>query len=127
MIKVYNVEEIEHKIGDTIMNLRKTRGYTRLELGQLLNVSHQQIAKYESGTNRITAGKLYLLAQIMNVSLDYFFTDISTPMQQLATRNISDREQIDIAKYFMSIANPRKRDAVKLLARLFSEDNAVMH
>ncbi len=44
-----------------------------MELGQKLGVSFQQLQKYEGGFNRLSAGRLFEIAQLLKVRIDYFF------------------------------------------------------
>lgn len=62
--------------------LRERRLYLKLkqrELGDKIGVSTQQIHKYEKGVDRITAGRLYEIAKILSVPLDFFYQDLNNP------------------------------------------------
>ena len=50
---------------------------TQTGLGDALDLTFQQAKRYESGTNRIGAGRLYDLARVLDVSIGYFFEDIT--------------------------------------------------
>lgn len=116
------IDEVEKQVGHAIRSLRKMRGLTRKELANILEVSHQQIAKYENAQNRITAGKLFKLANTFNVSLDYFFGNNSNIIYN--TQSIAkDRDQLEVAKNYMNILSYKKREAVRLLTRILAEEN----
>lgn len=117
-----NIDNIENKVGYTIKSLRKVRGVTRLDLAKMLAVSPQQMAKYESGKNRVTAGKLFALANIFNVSTDYFFKDSEEIHILFHNQYSGDREQLDFTRNFMMISSDKKRDVVKLLVRIFATE-----
>ncbi len=51
-------------------------GMNQTKLGDALGMSFQQVQKYESGTNRISAGKLFKISQVFDVSIEHFFEDI---------------------------------------------------
>jgi transcriptional regulator with XRE-family HTH domain len=70
----------EH-VGARIRQLRELRGLTQSGLGQGLGVSFQQLQKYERAGNRISAGRLFEVARILNVEIGYFFEglDDKTP------------------------------------------------
>jgi DNA-binding transcriptional regulator YiaG len=53
--------------------LRMQRQVTQMQLAVSLGVSTQLIHKYESGRTRISPGRLYLCARLLEVSVDYFF------------------------------------------------------
>ena len=70
--------------------LKKRRLQARLglnALGDLVGVTAQQIQKYELGQDRISAGRLYLLAGALQVSVGYFFQGLSQPLQTKSTRS----------------------------------------
>src|SRR5579884_1358101 len=64
-------ELVNQTIGDKILKLRKTLGLTQEELGRMLNVSSQQIQKYEKGVNAVSPAKLIQLARLFRCSIDY--------------------------------------------------------
>ncbi len=57
---------------------RNILGMSQTDLGKALGVAFQQVQKYEKGTNRIGASRLYRLSQILKVPVNYFFDDLST-------------------------------------------------
>jgi DNA-binding transcriptional regulator YiaG len=63
-------------IGKNLKMLRKKARLTQEEVGLQLNVSFQQIQKYESGINRLPIEKLYALKYIYDVPYEYFFVGI---------------------------------------------------
>ncbi len=68
--------EVDAQVGLRLKGLRRGRGLSQTELARHLGVTFQQIQKYESGSNRISASKLWRLTQVFNVSLSYFFEDV---------------------------------------------------
>jgi transcriptional regulator with XRE-family HTH domain len=56
---------------------RERLGYTQDRLGQLVGLSFQQIQKYERGTNRISASRLFEFSRALGVDVDFFFADIA--------------------------------------------------
>ncbi len=56
---------------------------TQEELGDILGLAYQQVQKYERGTNRISASRLFKLSQVLDVSVEYFFDDM--PLEVAAT------------------------------------------
>ncbi len=61
------------EIGKRVRTLRLQRGLSQTELGALINVTFQQVQKYEKGTNRISAGRLQRIAEVMTVPVSFFF------------------------------------------------------
>jgi transcriptional regulator with XRE-family HTH domain len=65
--------EIDFYLGARVRGLRKARGVSQQALADELNLSFQQIQKYESGQNRISAAKLFMIALTFEVPIGYFF------------------------------------------------------
>ena len=72
--------------GKQLKQLRKLRGRSQRNIGDVLDVSFQQVQKYETGENRLSASKLYMLHRHLNVPVEYFFKGIRGK-----TVNVSDR------------------------------------
>lgn len=68
---------INNIIGKNIQLIRQGKKLNRTDIGQILGVSYQQIQKYESGKNRISASNLFLLSQSLRIPIDDFFTGIA--------------------------------------------------
>ncbi|MEL6859728.1 MAG: helix-turn-helix transcriptional regulator [Pseudomonadota bacterium] len=66
---------VDHQIGHRIRAARVDASMTQSELGDHLGCSSQQVHKYERGTNRVSAGTLFLIAQTLGHSVDWFFID----------------------------------------------------
>lgn len=64
----------EHSIGKTIATLRKSKGWTQVELATKLNVSDKTISKWESEAGFPEISQLPVLATLFNVSIDYLMT-----------------------------------------------------
>lgn len=67
------VDEMDKHIGQKLKMARIVRGMSQDELGQTVNITFQQIQKYEKGLNRISANRLKQFADLLKVSIDYFF------------------------------------------------------
>src|SRR6185437_11167721 len=67
------------EIGLRVRTLRLQRGLSQTELGNLISVTFQQVQKYEKGANRISAGRLQRMAEVLGVPVSFFFaTDEQT-------------------------------------------------
>lgn len=71
---------IDIYVGRRIHDLRTSKGWSQTQLASLLGITFQQIQKYEKGLNRISASRLWYTAQLMGVSVDYFFNGISVEL-----------------------------------------------
>ena len=64
---------VDQMVGEKIRKLRLDRNLTLAELGSELGISHQQLQKYETGTNRLSAGMLANVAEVLRVSIASLF------------------------------------------------------
>ncbi len=60
-------------VGANVRQLRADAGLTLSELADALGISHQQLQKYETGANRISAGMLYELSRFFVIPVDQLF------------------------------------------------------
>ncbi|MHA1540727.1 MAG: helix-turn-helix domain-containing protein [Alphaproteobacteria bacterium] len=63
---------IDRYIGERIKFFRKNSRMSQKQLAGEIGVSFQQLQKYESGENRITAGRLYKVSKILEISMEVF-------------------------------------------------------
>jgi len=68
---------IDAKVGARLRMRRLTLEMSRTKVGEALDISYQQVQKYENGTNRISASRLQQLANLLDVTAAYFFEDVS--------------------------------------------------
>src|SRR5271167_4625999 len=64
---------IDRHLGERIRHRRVEIGLTQEDLGRILDISYQQIQKYETGANRIGAGRLFEVGGALAVDISYFF------------------------------------------------------
>lgn len=63
-------------VGGRISARRRLLQLSQKEMAEALGVTFQQVQKYEKGVNRIGAGRLFNIAQLLGVDVDYFFADV---------------------------------------------------
>ncbi len=68
---------IDVHVGARVRQRRALLGMNQTILGKALGVSFRQVQKYENGTNRIPASRLYDLSRVLDVSIEHFFEDMS--------------------------------------------------
>lgn len=66
-------EPQDAEIGKRVRTLRLQRGLSQTKLADALGVTFQQVQKYEKGVNRISAGRLLRIAEILTVPIAFFF------------------------------------------------------
>jgi transcriptional regulator with XRE-family HTH domain len=64
---------VDVHVGQTIRNTRRARALTQQTLAAQVGVKFQQIQKYETGANRVSASRLWEIAQVLDVPVSHFF------------------------------------------------------
>lgn len=67
---------IDLHVGNRVRQRRRLLGMTQQKLADSVRIRFQQIQKYESGTNRISASRLWTLAKALDVPVAYFFDGV---------------------------------------------------
>jgi transcriptional regulator with XRE-family HTH domain len=70
---------IDVHVGNRVRMRRMLIGMSQEKLGERLGLTFQQVQKYEKGSNRVSASRLYQMAQILGVPVQFFFEDVSVP------------------------------------------------
>ena len=113
-----DTRDIDCHVGRRIRERRTMLGLTQLELAKLIGVTYQQAHKYEKGINRISAGRLYGIAKVLSVDIDYFFEGVEGDTAPLDERQ---RMCLDLARNFSKIENDRHQDVISQLCRVLVE------
>jgi transcriptional regulator with XRE-family HTH domain len=72
-------DPIDVHVGLRVRLRRKALGYSQERLAEALDLTFQQVQKYERGANRISASTLYRIAQVLEVPVGYFFDGLYDP------------------------------------------------
>ncbi len=106
---------IDLYVGSRVRMRRSLLGMSQERLAAELGITFQQVQKYERGSNRIGASRLWDLAQVLGVSVDFFYQDIDTQTIDKSPRKIYAHPELaeDIAEFDMDTL--LRRDVVTLL------------
>ena len=77
------IREIDSLIGQRLRAIRLRRGLTQTDLGKVLDVTFQQIQKFERGDNRISGSQLYTLAQFFDVPIGTLFPPLRANLESI--------------------------------------------
>ena len=69
---------VDAHVGARICARRRLLQLSQKEMAEALGITFQQVQKYEKGVNRIGAGRLFNIAQLLGVDVDYFFDDVNS-------------------------------------------------
>lgn len=79
-----NPQPADVTVGQTIRLHRLARGMSQTTLGKKIGVTFQQVQKYESGANRVSASRLSLIAQVLGIPLSMLFEGTTPGREQPA-------------------------------------------
>ena len=111
-------KRVDAHVGGRIRDRRTGLGLTQEHLANALNLSYQQVQKYETGANRVSAGRLYEISKILQSDVSLFFDDLdeSAETQHLGHGG-RNRSTIELVQKFGSIKSPTIRFAVSGLVK----------
>lgn len=128
------VHPIDLHVGQRLRQRRCLLGMTQQKLAESVGIKFQQIQKYESGANRVSASRLWALAEALQVPVSHFFEGLSRQDQEalvhshdeddndrpfIAPEVFSAKETIDLVRAYYNLKEgPRRRllDLAKTLA-----------
>lgn len=120
---------IENHVAGRIRLRRGLLGMSQSDLAKALGITFQQVQKYERGSNRVSVGKLYRLADILDVPLTFFFDGLDVPDMRRPPESfaataegsspILSRRELDLLRAWKS-APEEVADAVGSLLRAVS-------
>ncbi|MFY0682594.1 MAG: helix-turn-helix transcriptional regulator [Thalassovita sp.] len=102
---------VDTHVGKKLRNLRVLRGLTQTDVAKSINISFQQIQKYELGRNRISASKLYEIAKILDVNPAYFFEGLES--NGGSNDPVIDEETARVAAMFASIKDEQLKSKIR--------------
>ena len=107
---------IDLHVGKRIRRRRRLLGMTQQALAEQIGIRFQQIQKYECGANRVSASRLFELAEALNMPIQYFYEGLSENDQDSSARHdilgpdiFSKKETMDLIRAYYSMGEtPRK-------------------
>lgn len=106
---------------------RKQLGMSQTVVAKLIGTTYQQFQKYETGQNRVGAGRLYEISQALDAPVQYFFDDLADDGS--AKASVSDgpsrpvlpvREIENVVSAYGSISNKAMRETILALMKSIS-------
>jgi transcriptional regulator with XRE-family HTH domain len=110
-----NAAELEARIGERIRSRRIRAGVSQENLGKPLGITFQQIQKYEKGTNRVSAGRLLKIAEVLECDVMDFFEGLRDNRTRAAaefSQFLSTKEGIAIVEAMVKIKTQEMRRTV---------------
>ncbi len=129
-VKPKRATEVDHTVGNRIALLRSASGMSQTMLADALGISFQQVQKYETGKNRIGAGRLRAIADRLGVPVAIFFADEQGPKAVVSGLDmLQESGALALLHAYEGIADEEMRreilNLVKAAARISGRTRAV--
>ncbi len=130
---------IDVHVGARLRARRTLLGLSQTVVANSIDLTFQQLQKYEKGANRVGASRLYDLSQILDVDIDYFFDEMDQATQKASPAQISHRnpdpfpkrpaksdhplikrETLELVRAYYKIRDPKIRSHVRRLFKSVS-------
>jgi transcriptional regulator with XRE-family HTH domain len=110
--------QVDDHVGSRIRLRRTLLGMTQEQLADSLGISYQQVQKYETGANRVSAGRLFEIGQCMDVDAAFFFQGLDpNGAPKELPHGGRNRTAIDLVRNFLEIADEDQRAALATLVK----------
>ena len=111
-------KRVDAHVGGRIRDRRTGLGLTQEHLANALDISYQQVQKYETGANRVSAGRLYEVSKTLQSEVSFFFEGLDETVETMPIgHGGKNRSTIELVRNFGAIDNPSIRAAVSGLVR----------
>lgn len=114
-------------IGAKIRSRRREMGLSQEQLAELLDVTYQQVQRYENGSKRLSVEKIQQIATVMVVPLDYFFGSPTTETCADGNAKYLAGDESLLLTSYRRIANQNDRQIVLSVARLAASKGRAGH
>lgn len=118
---------VDTHVGKKIRQRRWLIGMTQQKLAELVGIKFQQIQKYETGANRVSASRLWDISDALGVPVAFFFDGLQSRVEGGAERQdklpddlMGDKEALDLVRSYYSIPENQRRRLFEL-ARVLSD------
>ncbi|PIL18432.1 Cro/Cl family transcriptional regulator [Puniceibacterium antarcticum] len=117
---------VDVHVGKRVRHRRWLVGMTQQQLAERVGIKFQQIQKYETGANRVSASRLWDIADALEVPVSFFFEGLSTedsgtPVHDGVPADLfGDKEALDLVRSYYAIPENQRRRLFEL-ARVLSD------
>ncbi len=119
---------VDAHVGQRIRHRRWMLGMTQQQLGDAVGIKFQQIQKYETGMNRVSASRLWDIARVLDVQISFFFGGLESEYAEPAvvessdmpTDLLADKEAMELIRSYYAIPEAQRRRLFDL-ARVLSD------
>ena len=113
---------VDVHIGNRICIRRKLLGLSQEKMAEMLGLTFQQVQKYEKGSNRVSASRLWDFSQILQVDINFFFEDMPQETARQSPRRLVT-EVGDVDEKILQTSQEHTSEAQELLCNYFKINN----
>lgn len=115
---------VDIHVGKEIRHRRWMVGMTQQQLAEMVGIKFQQIQKYETGMNRVSASRLWEIGKALSVPIHHFFDGLEEDTDSAEGRSMmSDKEAVELVRTYYAIPEAQRKRLFEL-ARVLSETAA---
>ncbi|WP_294925426.1 helix-turn-helix transcriptional regulator [uncultured Paracoccus sp.] len=113
---------VDLHVGKRIRHRRWMIGMTQQQLAEKVGIKFQQIQKYETGMNRVSASRLWDIAQAVDVPVSFFFEGLTEDRsrQEIEGDILADKEALQLVRAYYAMPEVQRRQIFEL-ARVLSD------
>jgi len=117
---------VDVHVGKRVRHRRWLIGMTQQQLAEQVGIKFQQIQKYETGANRVSASRLWDMADALDVPVSFFFDGLEDDHKDAAENSMlpadlmGDKEALDLVRSYYSMPENQRRRLFEL-ARVLSD------
>ncbi|RCW88798.1 helix-turn-helix domain-containing protein [Paracoccus lutimaris] len=113
---------VDVHVGKRIRHRRWMIGMTQQQLAEKVGIKFQQIQKYETGMNRVSASRLWDIAQAVEVPVSFFFEGLDDGHLHDAVEGdiLADKEALQLVRAYYAMPEAQRRQIFEL-ARVLSD------
>lgn len=117
MAKIGN--DADKNVAKRIRERRIILGWTQAQLAERVGLTYQQIYKYEAGINRVSAGRLMVIAKATSTPIAYFYEGNEELIHEDGP---TGRAVLELARNFSGIRDHKQRHALLMMSRALTAE-----
>ena len=119
-------QPVDAHVGRRMKERRTFLGLSQKKVAEAINLSLRQVQKYEEGIDRVGASRLFDIARVLDVPVNYFFQELDEETTTVEVAPALDkRETRDLVQAYYRIADPKVRRYVYLLTKSLGKQDAL--
>lgn len=135
-VKKRSSHPVDKHVGSRLKARRNLIGMSQDDLAKEVDLTYQQIQKYERGTNRIGASRLFEFSKILNVAVSYFFDGLETTRAKGFAESgqaeftgpeddiMNKRETYNLVRAYYNISDPKLRQQILEMAKAMAKSGS---